>query len=83
VLSTIPDGYGYACGTSMAAPHAAGVAALLASTHPDAGPEQLATMLADSADPLPCPTGDGPDAECTGDGFYGHGLVDALAAVTG
>jgi hypothetical protein len=55
-------------------------------------------MLADSADPLPCPTddgptgdgptgdgptGDGPDAECTGDGFYGHGLVDALAAVTG
>ncbi len=92
VLSTIPDGYGYACGTSMAAPHAAGVAALLASTHPDAGPEQLATMLADGADPLPCPiddgpTDDGPDAGCTGDGyyghrFYGHGLVDALAAVT-
>ena len=94
VLSTIPNGYGYACGTSMAAPHAAGVAALLASTHPDAGPEQLATLLTDDADPLPCPTGDDPDRDitsdsaarsdvgCTGDGFYGHGLVDALDAVT-
>jgi subtilisin family serine protease len=94
VLSTIPNGYGYACGTSMATPHAAGVAALLASTHPDAGPEQLATLLTDGADPLPCPTGDDPerdiasdsaaqsDAGCTGGGFYGHGLVDALDAVT-
>jgi subtilisin family serine protease len=73
VLSTIPDGYGYACGTSMAAPHATGVAALLASTYPDAGPEELATLLADSADPLPD----------EGHGFYGRGLVDALDAVTG
>ena len=42
--------------------------------------------------PMPCPasydlTGDGiQDAYCTGyegyNGFYGHGLVDALAAVT-
>ena len=72
VLSTIPDGYGYACGTSMAAPHATGVAALLASTYPDAGPEELATLLADSADPLPD----------EGHGFYGRGLVDALDAVT-
>ncbi|MDQ3885664.1 MAG: S8 family serine peptidase [Actinomycetota bacterium] len=98
VLSTIPDGYGYACGTSMAAPHVAGVAALLASSHPDAGPEQLATLLADGADPLPCPTGENPGpsvtsasmgrsggVECTGNvghGFYGHGLVDALDAVS-
>nr|MBA3575747.1 S8 family serine peptidase [Pseudonocardiales bacterium] len=73
VLSTIPDGYGYACGTSMAAPHATGVAALLASTYPEAGPEELATLLADSADPQPD----------DGHGFYGRGLVDALDAVTG
>jgi len=72
VLSTIPNGYGYACGTSMAAPHATGVAALLASTHPDAGPQQLASRLVDGADPLPCPG-------CQG--FYGHGMVNALDAV--
>lgn len=83
VLSTVPGGYGYACGTSMAAPHAAGVAALLASMRPRAEPEELADLLARTADPLPCPPpGDGP--VCTGDGstFYGGGLVDALAAVT-
>lgn len=79
VLSTIPGGYGYACGTSMAAPHVAGVAALLASRHPGAGPAELATMLAAQADPLGCPPHAGCDAA---GGYYGHGLVDALAAVT-
>lgn len=86
VLSTIPDGYGYACGTSMAAPHASGVAALLASTHPQAGPQELADLLVDEADPLPCPDGDG-DSGCvdepgdSANSFAGHGLVDALKAV--
>ncbi|HEY6424829.1 MAG TPA: S8 family serine peptidase [Pseudonocardiaceae bacterium] len=83
VLSTIPGGYGYACGTSMAAPHVSGVAALLASSRPEAGPEELAALLRQQADPLPCPVR---DAACVGDtenGFYGHGLVDALMAVTG
>jgi subtilisin family serine protease len=100
VLSTVPGGYGYACGTSMAAPHASGVAALLASSRPEARPEELATLLRQQADPLPCPVHnkpgydkhgydipehDDPDAACMGDtdnGFYGHGLVDALTAVT-
>ncbi|MGH3707814.1 MAG: S8 family peptidase, partial [Pseudonocardiaceae bacterium] len=80
VLSTVPGGYGYACGTSMAAPHVSGVAALLASTRPAAGPDELATLLRQQADPLRC---SGPD--CAGDtdnGFYGYGLVDALTAVT-
>ncbi len=87
VLSTVPGGYGYACGTSMAAPHASGVAALLASTRPGAGPPELAALLRQQADSLPCPGHDAdPATECTGDtdnGFYGHGLVDALRAVTG
>jgi subtilisin family serine protease len=80
VLSTVPGGYGYACGTSMAAPHVSGVAALLASTRPAASPDELATLLRQQADPLRCS-----GTDCAGDtdnGFYGHGLVDALTAVT-
>lgn len=90
VLSTVPGGYAPLCGTSMAAPHATGVLALLASTHPEAGPRQLRRTLEAQAMPMPCPadydlTGDGvQDAYCAGyegyNGFYGHGMVDALAA---
>ena len=85
VLSTVPGGYGYACGTSMAAPHVSGVAALLASLRPEAGPAELASLLGQQADPLACPADHGPTAPCTGaadNGFYGHGLVDALRVVT-
>lgn len=91
VLSTVPDGYETMCGTSMATPHVTGVAALLASEHPDATPQTLTRMLTEQAEPLPCPSdydldGTGAqDAYCTGyepyNGFYGHGLVNALAAV--
>jgi subtilisin family serine protease len=91
VLSTIPGGYAPLCGTSMAAPHVAGVLALLASSHPGAGPRQLRRVLDAQATPMACPadydlTGDGTqDAYCAGyegfNGFYGHGMVDAMAAV--
>ncbi|WP_037310681.1 S8 family peptidase [Amycolatopsis orientalis] len=91
VLSTVPGGYAPLCGTSMAAPHVAGVAALLASEHPGYGARQLKRTLDAQATPIACPadydlTGDGSqDAYCTGyagfNGFYGHGMVDALAAV--
>jgi subtilisin family serine protease len=92
VLSTVPSGYDYSCGTSMATPHAAGVAALIASTHPDTDAVTLGRMLNSQAETLACPAdydlnGTGvQDAFCTGyseyNSFYGHGLVDALAAVT-
>jgi subtilisin family serine protease len=93
VLSTVPGGgYGRMCGTSMATPHVAGVAALVASRHPDAGPAELARLVTESAAPAGCPdsydpNSDGrPDAECvTGDdgrdGFYGAGMLDAAASL--
>ncbi|MBO0840589.1 MAG: S8 family serine peptidase, partial [Sciscionella sp.] len=91
VLSTVPGGYGYECGTSMAAPHVTGVAALLASKHPHASPAQLTNLLNATASPLSCPSdydlsGTGAqDAYCTGyakyNSFYGHGMVNALNAV--
>ncbi|WP_344663275.1 S8 family peptidase [Catenulispora subtropica] len=89
VLSTLPGGtWGYLQGTSMASPHATGVGALLASTHPGATPAQLRALLDAQADPLACPVVE-PDpggSTCTGsagnDSFYGHGLVDAFRAVT-
>lgn len=92
VLSTVPGGYERYCGTSMATPHATGVAALLASEHPKATPQKLTRMLTSQAESIPCPddydlSGTGAqDAYCSGyspyNSFYGHGLVDALAAVT-
>lgn len=93
ILSTMPnDGYAFLQGTSMAAPHVAGVAALLKSEHPRATPAQLQALLKAQANNPGCPEsydqdGDGvQDATCEGggrsNGFYGAGIVDALRAVT-
>lgn len=93
ILSSVPGGgWGWMQGTSMAGPHAAGVAALLRSTHPEWTAQQVIGALNNQSDALPCPKdydGDGDgvvDAVCTGGstgaGFYGAGLIDALDAVT-
>jgi len=81
VWSTWPNGeYRSANGTSMAAPHASGVAALIASEHPHWGAERIKRALYATATPLPCP-----DTTCrpTNEGttYYGHGMVDAASAV--
>ncbi|WAZ20802.1 S8 family serine peptidase [Streptomyces cinnabarinus] len=92
ILSTMPNGaYAFLQGTSMASPHAAGVAALLKSKHPWASPAQLQALLKAQADNPGCPesydqNGDGTqDAVCEGgsrvNGFYGFGIVNALRAV--
>ncbi|WP_407077007.1 S8 family serine peptidase [Streptomyces sp. ODS05-4] len=84
VYSTLPGGkYGNMNGTSMASPHVAGVAALLASANPGATPAQLRTALATQSTDIACPS----DSRCTGttakNAFFGEGQVDALKAVGG
>ena len=52
----MPEGkYGFLQGTSMAAPHASAVAAMLKSTHPWASPEQLQWLMKAQADKQACP----------------------------
>ncbi|MFI2409341.1 S8 family peptidase [Streptomyces sp. NPDC018947] len=93
ILGTLPGGkWGYMAGTSMASPHVAGVAALIKSTHPHASAAQVKALLYAQADATACTEpydidGDGKvDAVCEGpknrNGFYGHGMADALDAVT-
>ncbi|UQX00546.1 S8 family serine peptidase [Streptomyces sp. RerS4] len=93
VLSTVlGGGYGYKQGTSMAAPHVAGVAALLKSAHPSATPSQIQAMLKGQATKAECPAQIYDNAGTLIDattcqakwgqtGYYGHGVVDALKAV--
>ncbi|MFQ5613576.1 MAG: S8 family serine peptidase [Anaerolineae bacterium] len=73
VRSAIPGG-GYAAldGTSMAAPHVVGAAALLLEADPSLTPDQLKALLTGTAMPLssPVPNNDS-----------GYGRVDAFAAV--
>lgn len=85
-----PAFYRYMAGSSMAAAHASGVAALIVSRYGELRrgdawmrPGRVAAHLQRTATDVACP----PDpTACQGglgyNGFYGHGIVDALAAVT-
>ena len=83
ILSTLPGGsYGCIQGTSMASPHAAGVAALLVSQFGSSGtdgdvklsPTKVEALLQGTAIDIGLPGYD----EC-----FGNGRIDALRAVTG
>jgi subtilisin family serine protease len=79
-----PSSYGFASGTSMAAPHVAGVVALLWSAASDLRGNVPATeaLLRQTARPLVSDEscGDVPGSAWPNN-TYGYGLVDALAAV--
>ncbi len=66
------SGYLSLSGTSMAAPHVAGVAALVKAANPSLTATEIRQILLDTAEERGVP---GPDDE------YGYGVVDAFAAV--
>ncbi len=86
--------YAWLNGTSMAAPHAAGVVALIRSAHPGMSQGAVAALLRSTATGQPCPAALDPGVVffgapvqfCSGgsgnNNFYGKGLVNALAAAS-
>jgi serine protease len=68
-------GYTFLSGTSMSAPHVAGVLALMKSVNPDLGPDDIDALLirGELSDDLGSPGRDD---------SYGHGLINAQRAVT-
>jgi subtilisin family serine protease len=72
VLSTVPGGYAYYAGTSMAAPHVTGTAAQIVGRFGKMNPSQLRTRIQQSA----------VDRGKVGrDPIYGHGIVNVWNAV--
>jgi serine protease len=64
------DAYAFYQGTSMASPHVAGVVALIYALRPDLIPDQVETILKQSARPFPAPC-----SQC------GAGIVNPTAAL--
>ncbi|MEM9562749.1 MAG: S8 family serine peptidase [Actinomycetota bacterium] len=57
ILSTVPGGYSFMNGTSMASPTAAGAAAAVLSANPDLDPQEVRTQLVGTADRPPAYAG--------------------------
>jgi lantibiotic leader peptide-processing serine protease len=79
--------YVWISGTSMASPHAAGVAALIRGERPNMPQGAVAALVRSSATPLACPANwpANDPRQCTGGtgntSFFGAGMVNAAAAV--
>jgi lantibiotic leader peptide-processing serine protease len=89
--------WAYFEGTSMATPHVTGAAALVRSRYGGMSPSSVVARLKETADPLACPPNpylwpdfpqfsNGEPQTCQGgagyNSFYGHGLLNALQAVS-
>ncbi len=80
ILSTLNSGtstqstesYAFYAGTSMAAPHVAGLAALMLSKNPALTPDQIETLIKNNAKALP--------GSCSGG--CGTGIIDAAKTLT-
>ncbi|HID35217.1 MAG TPA: peptidase S8, partial [Anaerolineae bacterium] len=81
IYSSLPNNrYGFSSGTSMASPHAAGVAALLLSARPElkGHPEQIRAELMARADHRTSSQGCGDDTPTSvPNNGYGWGIVNA------
>ena len=73
--SPTTDNYAYKAGTSMAAPHVAGVASLIVGWNPTLNWSQVENILKNTAKPF------GPGHTCTGTTTCGAGIVNAYAAL--